>query len=315
MKYVFLTFASIAVFGLAVSAQTFGKADFAKKIADATPPELPQTPVPVRKGSDARDRRLRWNVKSVIEYRVDADDRLRLHKLSTQSFFNEAGNLTKAVSADDEGYPQSVSVFGYIDGMMVSRSGGVIYVDGEKPRPPAGRANAGLLTAINSNAPRDTRYHSRFEYSYDAHGRLIEERQYRNNGELWVRSTYTYSGEDPTKERLRLDYGSDGKEQLRTRDILYPSGDIKERDMYDEGKISDREIHQYSYDARGNWIVDRVFEPKPGRGRQVLKPLWTMYRTITYYLDGEWQWWRDHVKGQESLKRLLKQQLKKKHKR
>ena len=314
MKKTFLVFACFFAFGLSVAAQTVQRLDFAKKIAEATPPELPQTPVPDRKGTDARDRGLRSKVKSLIEYRVDADDPRKARKLSTQSFYNEGGNLTKTVSADDDGYPGFVNVFGYIDNMRVGRSDPVAYAEGEKPPPDKKTLSNAIVVGIGPGKPRDERYLTRYEYSYDAMGRLIEERNYENNGELAYRTTYRYSGEDPAKERLQLDYGPDGTE-LRTRDILYPSGDIKERDMYDDGKISDREIHQYTGDDRGNWIVDKVFEPHTAHGRQVLKPLWTMYRTITYYPDAEWSWWRDHVRGQKRLKESIRQYERKRRKR
>jgi len=311
MKYVFLVFACIAVFGLAVSAQTAGKVDLAKKIAEATPPELPQSPVDNRKGNDARDGGLNWKVKSVIEYTVDARDRKPVRKLYKESYYNEAGNLTKTIEYLN-GYPERVTVFGYVDGMRVSRMGEVEYAEGERVLPKGMVLATGTMPDAEENSktpkvPGDERYQTRYEYEYGAMGYPIEVRSYQNNGELTFRTTYTYEGTEPAKSRLELDFGSDGKEWSRTAEILFPSGDVKERDMYDaENKISETEIHQPTLDIRGNRIIDKTFEPKTVRGKKVLKPLWTSYRTITYYPDGGWEEWRRHVKAQDWLKSTTK---------
>lgn len=168
---------SIVVLPEIASAQKVRKVDFAKKIAEATPPELPQSPIADRAGTDARDTGLKGRVKSVIETTQEAGKRTR--DGYKDAYYNESGNLIKTVDYSD-GYPDSVTVYGFIDKMRVTRSRDVTYAEGEKPEP------KGIFMRMSDNAkdpsaPRDTRYDRRKVYEYDSQGRLIAESSYQNN--------------------------------------------------------------------------------------------------------------------------------------
>lgn len=130
MKNLLLLFASAFLFALPALAQKTPKLDFGKKITDATPPPLAQSPAEKRAGTDVRDEGLKGKVKRVIEHTQDAGSRKRI--IDEENFYDETGNLTKTVHYD-EGYPQFVTVWGYVDGMRVNRSGDIAYAPGEKP--------------------------------------------------------------------------------------------------------------------------------------------------------------------------------------
>ncbi len=287
MKILAVFFTFVAVLTLPAAAQrkagptTKPKVDFSKKIADAAPEALPQSPTDGRLQTDAQMENLSGKVKSVIEHSADNRHAKPLRELSKQDYYNESGNMVTSVSYD-EGYPSFVTVFGYVDGMRVSRTGDIAYAEGEKP-------SSGRMQIIvrmednlrNPNAPRDSRYAIRHKYTYDAEGRLIEKQTLANSGEVGSRKTYRFEGKDRREER---DFGFDGDEWSRTLEIHDAKGHVVERRMYDDtGKVSDVEVNTYTFDSQGNWIVQKTVEKKTVRGKTVFKPLWTTYRTITYY--------------------------------
>ena len=259
-----------------VLGQKVNKVDFAKKIAEATPPKLPQTPVEKRGGTDAGDKNLKGKVKSVAAYFIENSKK----QVSEENYYDENGNLTIAINYDD-GYPDSVTVYGYLDGMRVLRSNDVTYAPGEKPPPKefeiTQRAEDNKL---NPNASADTRYQIRNVHKYDLQNRLIEEQVYQNNGEIWSRHTYSYEG----NRRVERDYDNRGQEISKTTYILDQAGNAIEEDMYDEkDKVSDVNIMTRDFDHHGNWVVERTFEETTVKGKKIRKPSWTLYRTITYY--------------------------------
>lgn len=261
--------------------RTKPKVDLAKKIAGATPEPLPQSPTDGRLQTDAKDVNLKGKVKSVVEHNLDNRDAKPVRKLYKEDYYNESGNVVTSVDYDD-GYPSTVTAFGYVDGMRVSRSGDVVYAPGEKPPPKYQTITVRVEDNLrNPDAPKDSRYSIRHIYKYDAQDRLIEEQTLANNGEIVSRKTYTFEGDD---RRVERDYGFDGNEWSKTLEILDPKGNVVELRMYDDkDKVSDIQINTYEFDLQGNWIVQKTVEKKTVRGKTVLKPLWTSYRTITYY--------------------------------
>jgi hypothetical protein len=261
-----------------LSAQKVATVDFAKKIAEATPDVLPQSPAEKRPSSDARDIGLRGKIKSVLEYTQDADSMKRIK--SDEDYYDENGNQVMGVSFDD-GYPVSVAVWGFLDGMRVMRSRDITYAPGEKPA-----SDRMVITvraednAKDPNAPRDRRYSMRKVHVYDAQARLTEESWYQNNGEIWTRNAYTYDG----NRRMQRNYGNNGDEMSKTAYILDSAGHTIEEHMYDENdKVSDKSTMKYELDPQGNWIVQRTYEVRTVKKQKVQKLLWTSYRTITYY--------------------------------
>jgi hypothetical protein len=253
-----------------VIAQKAPKVDFAKKIADATPEALPQSPIESgRPSSDAKDDGLKGNVKSVLSYFLDEPKK---KTPDSEAYYDEAGNETKHVSYD-EGYPVVVIVYGYVDGMRVLRSGDVTYAEGERPE---------STTIIVKMAPAagptaDPRYESRIARKYDDQNRLVELIRMNNSGQIWQRQNYSYAGNKRTQITLdRL-----GQEFSYTVDTLDSHGNPVE-------SVSGREdpykiVNKYTYDTRGNWTSMAVYEEVAVRGRKTQKHRWTTVRTITYY--------------------------------
>jgi hypothetical protein len=277
MKNFLLLTACVLCLAAAVTAQK-PKVDIAKKIADATPAELPQSPKDERLLSDAQIANLKGRVRSVAEYDVDGAKKT----ISKEEFYGEDGSLIRSVDYD-RGYPRSVGVYGYIDGMRVSRFGDVAYSEGEKP------ASGGIdiFVKMDDNlkdpgAQKDTRYNMRYLYRFDPAGRLIEEQHLANTGEIWTRTTYTYTAPD---RRLMQDFGNNGKDVWsRTMQIFDAQGNVLEEWLYDEHqKVAEIRAFTYTFDAAGNWTVRKSFGKIKVRGKQVLKPGWTSYRTITYF--------------------------------
>jgi hypothetical protein len=269
---------SLAAFSICVVAQKTPKVDFRKKIAEATPKALPQAPAAKKLKSDAQDKNLKGKVKSIIEYSRSSEDNIR--KLFAEEYYNASGNLIKDVSYDN-GYPTTVTVWGYIDGNRVSKSGSITLTDEE--RPPSTRQGFTASpedNAINPDAPKDERYSMKHVYKYDERGRLVEDWRYQNNGEVWGHTVYNYKG----NRREQLNYGQDGSEWSQTIEILDKDGNIIERNLIGSDEAdADKEINIHEFDKQGNWIVEKTFQVKTIAGKTVRKLLWTQYRTITYY--------------------------------
>jgi hypothetical protein len=253
------------------------KVDFAGKIAAATPQSLPQESTAKKPKSDAQDANLKGKIKSIIEYSQDPG---KVRVISGEEYYDEHGDLIREVGYDD-GYPTSVAVWGYIDGERVIKAGGVEYTTGERPAPK--RTEIVMRAednALHPEAPRDNRYSTKYKYIYDVQGRLTEKAIYQNNGDIWLHTTYSYKG----NQREQRDYDARGNEMSRTVYVLDKNGDTAEEWMFgaDENDVT-KEFYTHVLDSKGNWIEEKVSERKKARGKTVTKPLWTTYRTITYY--------------------------------
>jgi hypothetical protein len=272
------------VFALAtatIAQPSRSKVNIARKIADATPAALPQSLKDDRPSSDAENENLKGKIKSVAEYYANNEAAKPSRGLSREEFFGEDGNLTRSISYDN-GYPSSVAVYRYLDGMRVSRFGDVIYAEGEKPSSIGPDIVARMDDNLkNPRATKDTRYNMRYSYKYDSGARLIEERNIANTGEVWTRLTYEYQ---PGNRRLKRHFGNGEDEWGRTMEIFDDNGNVVEEWSYDEKhKVSGIYRYTYEFDAHGNWIVQKYFEKKTVKGKTILKALSTSYRTITYY--------------------------------
>jgi hypothetical protein len=253
--------------------------DPSRKIEEASPKMLPQSPAAEKLRSDARDKNLKGKVESVIEELLESGKAKR--ERYSEAYYNADGNLIKEVSYTD-GYPSYVTVWGYIDGNRVKKTNSVEYKEGE--RPPSDEMVATMddeRDALNPNMPRDFRYDSKLTYKYDDAGRLVEERTYQNNGEVRGRTEYVYKG----NEREISDYGRDGSRWSHSFEILDKTGDVTEDYTRSDGKIENNRVFTRQYDEQGNWIAEKTFEKKIVKGKSVLKLLWTTYRKITYFSD------------------------------
>src|SRR3954454_7877754 len=78
----------------AVAGQKKPKVDLAKKISEATPQSLPQSPRGDREKTDADDNNLKGKVKSVVQYSLGKKgDR----EIESEEYYNEGGDLVREV--------------------------------------------------------------------------------------------------------------------------------------------------------------------------------------------------------------------------
>ncbi len=275
MKSILTIILLLTVFTVSAYSQKAKKVDFAQKIKEATPQALPQEPVAKKVKTDAQDNNLKGKVKSVLVFNQE-NEKSPLN-LDTEEYYDENGNWLKHIYYLD-GYPMSVAVWGYIDDNRVSKTNFIEYESGE----------IGELTGIfgrfnessNANTPRDERYSIKHVSKYDEQGRLVEKMFYENNGNLSSRIVHKYK----ENQREVLHYAADGSEMSQTIEILDKDGNKIERHLMDgDGKIGDKEINIFEFDAQGNWVVEKTFEEKKVKGKTVKTLLWISRRTITYF--------------------------------
>jgi hypothetical protein len=103
------------------------------------------------------------------------------------------------------------------------------------------------------------------------------------SGEILTRTTYEYL---PGNKRLEHNFSGNAKEEIaRLMEVFDAKGNVIETWYYnDDKKVSQIRTSTYQFDARGNWIVQKMFEKTNVNGKEVLKPISTSYRTIDYYL-------------------------------
>ena len=248
-----------------------------KKIADATPAALPQSPVAKKPRSDAEDENLKGKVKMVTRESEDLSGTWSVGKRKPSSidYYNEAGNWTEKRLYDYRGNVMEISVYGYIDGDRAEKSGYIRY----EYDPPAMMAPP----AAAGQAPpkRDDRYSAKHRYKYDAQNRMTEDAYSYNDGRQGMRYVYNYK--DNTVEELV--YDSDGKLNGKYLTVLDDKGLRKEETIFDarNGSVRSKYSYAYEYDSHGNWIKEITSEWKTANGVEQSKPSSVTYRTIVYY--------------------------------
>lgn len=255
----------------------------AVKIEEATPAPLPQDPPAKKLRADLQDKNLKGRIKEIVEDEMSLPGTRR--ERSNEKYYDARGNLIREIRFDD-GYPDSVDVWGSIDGKRVSTSEEITF--DKDQRPPSRNSTITMMESprdppdiLAAPAPRDPRYSISYEYKYDEQGRMIEESSFENNGFLLSRATYTYTA----GRRVERLHGDDGQAYGRTEYLTDATGNIIEEISFDDrGVAESRTVFRYeSSDAAGNWIVQKTFEKKTVRGKTTLKPVRIIYRTITYY--------------------------------
>lgn len=257
-----------------------GKAIIAKKIADATPKPLPQSPVAKKLKSDAEDDNLKGKVKTVVEEDEDLSGTWNTQgrHISSITDFNESGNRIKRMFYDSKALPFEITVYGYINGKRVSNYETIESDD----NPIISEVGVGEDTKVQKRKP-DPRYKFSFEYKY-ANGKLIEEKWIFSDGSPWLTYIYNYKG----NQREDLVYDEDGKLNQKYIYVLDDKGNEVERTDFDAFKnppvVKNKYSYKYdSFDEKGNWTKRTIFELVIENGKQISKPSSVDYRTITYY--------------------------------
>lgn len=229
---------------------------------------LPQTPVPPRAGSDARDAGLRGPVKSVLTETQDLAES-DSEKERQRHTYNQQGNLIQSDWYDDKGKVTVTKEYGYIDGSRVSKLKDI-------------RPKHDPLTVISppGSKARDPRFEYKCEYKYDAKKRLIEETTFLNNGELWLRTVYKY-GPNYTE---KFDYSEDGRLGQRVLYKLDDKGNEVQEIVYNSiGEARYKTSYDYEFDLKGNWTKRTAKRVELKYRYELPLPGAVTVRTITYY--------------------------------
>ena len=281
MNKLFLIFLLLGAFSLLTAAQSpaaTGSSDsesMARRIAEATPKELPQSPIVKKLTTDSFDDGLKGKVKSVSVSRQSTGTGGEI-QMESEEFYDKNGNSLKYIYYDYRGNPGTIDVYGYIDGKRVSQSGSIKY-DYNPPPPMARKPAIG-----DPPAPvADTRYGISYENKYDDKGRLQERYVYGNAGQLYSRTNYVYEINKVT----RTSYNSANTVTSIATELLDAQSNVTEV-FYPGSNGYGDSSHKYSYekfDKKGNW-TKRIVTGKAGAyggGQRDFQS--TVYRTFTYH--------------------------------
>jgi hypothetical protein len=249
-----------------------------KKIDQATPAALPQETAVKKERSDAEDDDLKGKIKTLTEESEDLTggpwSKYGRH-FNSITDYDTRGDRLKAVSFTGDGAAWHVTVYGYIDGARVIKLASVQpnpnrwTIVGEKPRVPP-------------HAP-DPRFDSKWLYKY-TNGKLIGMEIIENDGLPGMR--YVYNHVKGRREEIAYDHN--GEINQKYHYILDEKGNEIERIAFsvrpqDSGKDTRYPVTTISFDAAGNWTERTISKLVTENGKQVVKPMYREYRTITYW--------------------------------
>ena len=248
----------------------------AAAVEKAQPHLLPQEPVAPRVGTDVADEGLRGRVKTVFQESQDLSGTwsVQTRKPDSMVYYNPLGNMTKLESYDYKGNLRDITVFGFLDGARVSSLKSV--PQEYNPPPMVMQVEPG-----EAKPKSDSRYSYKFTYQYDDKKRLTEKTWIMNNGQLWLRYVYKYSG----KEREDLVYSANGSLNQRSLWVLDEQGNEVERTIFEprDGSVRSKLSYAYEFDPQGNWIKRTTSKWVTRDGRSGYEPQSVNYRTIVYY--------------------------------
>lgn len=242
-----------------------------------TPEALPFAPRQARPANDLAHASLKGWVRATFEEQQESPKSSR--EQFSETHYDTEGYLVQQITYAS-GYPSEVTVWGWIDGMRVSNSNWISYPIGEEPDEkepteiiqsmPASPEDP--VAAVEKKA-RDPRYMTRYEFKYDAQNRVVEQKEFGDDGELLWTENPTYGPNTRTTE-----HGT------RTVETIDPNGHVIEEKVFDaDGKWEYSYLYKYVLDAKGNWKIRRQSKKTMLKGKSVVTPGPTHFRTIAYY--------------------------------
>lgn len=257
---------------------------FAEKIREATPAELPQQR-PAEWMKPDVDGIAKGKVSFIYEEventkaEAGAPNMMAVpgrHK-KVEHHFDPQGFLTKTVSYDHTGFPVMVSVYGFIDGMRVSKSGDV-----ENERVFSGPLPVAPIAGSTVPKKRDERYAVRVAEKYDADKRLSERIFYDNAGDQFLRAIYSYR-----ENRIEIsEYRRNGAPDNNVSQVLDQNGNVIQKTVTYLGKDPSerRYVYKYlSFDDKGNWTKRTVAYEVKKEGKIIYTSEYTESRSIMYW--------------------------------
>ena len=248
------------------------------KNINAATPSLPQTPVVKRATTDSQDEGFKGKVQRVVLEDEDLSGTWNTQgrHFNSIDFYNKRGDMIEQVFFYN-GHPSDVKVYGYVKGMRVSNSNTVA---GHEVL--SGAMSAEDRALFKATRPSDPRFSYEYRFIYDK-GQLTEKDWYMSDGSLWLRYVYRRSG----NEFEELVYGNDGKINQRYVSKLDERGDEIERlDVAVINKSRGDQKYRITYEAfdkNGNWIKRIKSKVLMKDGKEIVKPWYATYRTITYH--------------------------------
>ena len=192
------------------------------RISELTPSSFPEATKRIW-APDRRAENLRGPVKSVVERKQDAEGDVALHSL--RMTFDPSGAQTSAVRFDGSGMPEQVEVFGFENGLRVSRT----------------------RSAEDPTSEGTMLYRKRF----DRYGRPFRTASFDSQGALTLKTVYERSGNS------LVTYIGDESVRFTTRSILNSYGDPIVTDFTAGNGERSRTItlhyRYFSRDRFGNW--------------------------------------------------------------
>jgi len=273
------TIISNALDSLALISRSKIDADMLKSLESSAPAPLPQEPVVPKERSDIEDDGLKGKVRSVTGESEDLSgtgSKLGRHPSFIEDY-NEKGNTVKRTTFDYRGNPSEITSYGYIDGRRVSKFTLLSYE--YNPPPMMSRPER----AVPGQRVKDTRINYSYTYKYKD-GKLAEMQMFYNDGRPGMR--YTYSREADTLENLAFD--DQGKLNQKYIYKLDKYGNAIEEirvDLFPSQTFGDRKylVKYDSFDKNGNWTMKTTSKIVIENGKQIAKPWYISYRSITYY--------------------------------
>jgi hypothetical protein len=235
-----------------------------RKIAEAEPKPLPQTPVVKKVKFDAEDLRLKGKVMSLAqenEYLSDSQRSFYIGKRREfENYYNEKGDLVRTASYGIDNSQTSITVYGYSGGKRVSLVSRISYQNSEK------KGNASEMLNL--------------ENIYDGKGQLVEE--ILGDFKSVLKSVYSYVGNTVEK----ISFYENNKIGNKSITSLDEKGNEIEVVFVNESNSKSPYIkHRFKYDSfdeYGNW-TKRTQTSEINGVNSVTKYTLAQYRTIKYF--------------------------------
>jgi len=135
-----------------------------------------------------------------------------------------------------------------------------------------------------TKASPQSEYGVKFVYKYDANGRIVEEKRFRNDGSLLDSTVYQYDAMNFISGSRKYqngelweirNYAFDANNNLVLSSLVYPTNRIKPLDYVNR-------YFDYLIDDHGNWIQRTEVKVKTN-GAESITSVEICYRTIVYY--------------------------------
>jgi hypothetical protein len=239
--------------------------------------DLPQKPKTTKLKSDAEDEGLKGKIRKIVDESEELSEfpSFKGKKMSSIDYYDEKGNLLRRETFDFRGSPRNSEFFGYIAGKRVSRFKSIGKFENLIDPPP--KAND---LKVKKPIKPDLNYKFSYKYKYE-NGKLIEKQMLTNSGETWLRTEYKYS-----KNKVeRFIYSASGELNQNCVVLTDDKGIKLEEVDLDALKIRgiQKYVYKHEFDDNGNWTKQTVELETIIGDKASVKPLYVVYRTITYY--------------------------------